>query len=102
MLPLISENIDQIIALCKSHHVVRLEIFGSVLRDDFDPQKSDLDFLVELEDLPPVEYAESFFGLEDELNRLFKRKVDLVETDQIKNPYVLKSINRSRTTLYAA
>lgn len=96
------EKIEEIISLCQKHHVVKLEVFGSALRDDFNMEKSDIDFLVELEDLTPVQYGDSFFALEEGLKIIFNRKVDLLETGQIKNPYLLASINQSRQTLYAA
>ncbi len=99
---LILEKKEEIISLCQKHHVVKLEVFGSALRDDFDREKSDIDFLVELEDLPPVQYGDSFFSLEEDLKKLFHRKIDLVESDQVKNPHILAAINQSRVTLYAA
>lgn len=60
---------------CQTHHVRRLSIFGSVLRDDFGPQ-SDIDVLVEFE----PECIPGFFKLAEmqaELELLFARKVDL-------------------------
>lgn len=60
---------------CQTHHIRRLSIFGSVLRDDFGPQ-SDIDVLVEFE----PEHIPGFFKLaemQDELESVFGRKVDL-------------------------
>jgi len=84
------------------HHVRRLELFGSAATGDFDAKGSDLDFLVEFEDLKPGQYADAYFGLLDDLEALFQRSVDLVMTSAIKNPYFLENIEASRTLLYAA
>ena len=48
-------------------HVRRLDLFGSAVRPDFDDQRSDLDFVVAFDELPPVEYADAFFALKDGL-----------------------------------
>jgi len=58
--------------------------------------------LVEFEDLPIREYADAYFGLQEELARLFGRHVDLVVASAVKNPYLREGIARSRTLLYAA
>ena len=59
---------------CQRHHIRRLALFGSVLRDDFRPD-SDVDVLVEFEpgDIPGWE----FFDWEDELSQIIGRKADL-------------------------
>jgi uncharacterized protein len=65
---------EQIAEFCRRHHIRRLALFGSVLRDDFRPD-SDVDVLVEFEDgcVPGL----AFFSMEAELTRFFGRKVDL-------------------------
>ena len=65
---------DAIEAFCRRHHVRRLALFGSVLRDDFAPA-SDVDVLVEFESgyVPGL----AFFDMERELSELLGRKVDL-------------------------
>ena len=65
---------DVIADLCRRHHIVRLALFGSVLRDDFRPD-SDLDVLVEFEEGHTPGFA--FAGMETELGELIGRKVDL-------------------------
>lgn len=65
---------EVVAAFCRRHHVRRLALFGSVLRDDFTPE-SDVDVLVELE--PGHPSGLSFFAMEAELSRLIGRKVDL-------------------------
>jgi uncharacterized protein len=88
-------------ALCRRFHVRRLELFGSASGERFDSTSSDLDFLVEFEDLPAGGYADAYFGLAESLKELFRRDIDLVVLSAVKNPYFLESIERSRTLLYS-
>lgn len=100
---LIEDRREELNLLCSKYKVQSLELFGSaVTRKKFDAQNSDIDFLVEFLPLPAGSYFDTYFGLLEELQELFRRPVDLVMTRAIKNPYFLKSINRSRTVLYAA
>jgi uncharacterized protein len=89
-------------ALCRRFQVRRLELFGSAAEGTFDPQSSDLDFIVEFDDRPANGYADTYFGLAEALKDLFHRDVDLVVLSAVKNPYLRESIERSRTLLYAA
>ena len=99
---IILDKQPQLIELCKQFHAQRLEVFGSVTREDFDPAKSDLDFLVLFEEMAPGEYADSYFGLLSALEDLFERNIDLVELKAITNPYFLEAVEESRVNLYAA
>ena len=65
---------EAVAAFCRRHHVRRLALFGSVLRDDFSPV-SDVDVLVEFE--PGHVPGLSFFSMEAELSAILGRKVDL-------------------------
>ncbi|MDR2914561.1 MAG: nucleotidyltransferase domain-containing protein, partial [Tannerella sp.] len=59
---IVTENLPQIVELCKKYHVARLYLFGSAARDDFDPATSDIDFLYSFdENLPLLDYADYFF-----------------------------------------
>lgn len=102
MIDLITKHRSEITALCLRHGVRTLELFGSAANGDFDPATSDLDFLVVFLPLPPGERSKAYFGLWFGLEDLFQRKIDLVESEAIQNPYFLKSVNQSRTKLYAA
>src|SRR6185369_2909755 len=79
MQQLVQQRLQVLRELCVKHRVERLDLFGSAARDDFDPQMSDLDFLVEFEPMPPREHADSYFGLLADLEDLFGRRVDLLE-----------------------
>jgi len=65
---------EKIAAFCRRHHIRRLALFGSVLRDDFGPD-SDVDVLVEFE--PEHVPGLAFISMEIELSELLGRKVDL-------------------------
>ena len=98
---LIEEYQEALQRLCRRYHVRRLEIFGSAARDDL-ADESDLDFLVEFDDLAPNQYADHYFGLREALAELFHRPVDLVMTSAIKNPCFLESVRASRAVVYGA
>ena len=88
-------------ALCERRGVERLALFGSALRDDFDPEKSDLDFSVTFSPMSPERHAAAYFGLLDDLEGLFGRRVDLVEIRAVRNPYLRRSIEEEQETVYA-
>ena len=102
MHPAIAQHRDAIAASCLRYRIRRLEVFGSASwADDFDPARSDADFLVEFaEDAAPD--LRSFYGAKSKLEQLLGRGVDLVEPGAVRNPYVLASINRHREPVYAA
>jgi predicted nucleotidyltransferase len=102
MAPTIAEHAREIADLCRRHHVRRLELFGSAVGETFDPDRSDIDFLVEFKSLADGEYAEAYFGLRESLAALFGRAVDLVMINAIRNRYFLEAIEPTRTLLYAA
>ena len=103
MISFIEENYESLKRLCKQYRVKRFEVFGSSLTGEgFDLENSDLDFLVEFLPLQPGEHANAYFGLLEELQDLFSRSIDLVETKAIRNPYFLESINQNRKEIYAA
>jgi len=102
MISFIEENYESLKRLCKKYRVKRFEVFGSALTGEgFDPENSDLDFLVEFLPLQPGEHANAYFGLLEALQDLFTRSIDLVETKAIRNPYFLESINQNRKEIYA-
>jgi len=88
--------------LCRQHNVRRLEVFGSAADGTFDPQRSDIDFLVEFFPLEPGEHYEGYFGMWEGLEALFRRKVDIVEPDAMRNPYFIRRVNESRRLVYDA
>ena len=92
----VAEHRTELIQLCRQFHVRQLELFGSALGDAYDPECSDLDFLVEFEAMPDGGYAAAFFGFKESLEQLFGRPVDLVVGSAIRNPYFRQSIEQSK------
>jgi uncharacterized protein len=99
---LVRSKLPEVKELSRRYHVKKLELFGSAAIAGKMKPNSDLDFLVEFQADPKPNRADCYFGLWEELQNLFGRKVDLVETEAIRNPYFLESIAKSRTLLYAA
>ena len=64
----------EVAGFCQRNHILRLALFGSVLRDDFTPE-SDVDILVEFE--PDARIGFAFITIQDELSGLLGRQVDL-------------------------
>jgi predicted nucleotidyltransferase len=102
MVPLIEKNRAELADLCRRFRVKTLELFGSAANGTFDPDRSDLDFLVDYLPLPAGEHSRAYFGMLLGLEDLFQRKIDLVETRAVTNPYFVASVDRNRTVLYAA
>lgn len=102
MIPLLEQNQEALRGLCRRFGVERFEVFGSGADGNFDPARSDLDFLVEFTAMEPGPLADAYFGLLRELELLFNRKIDLVTPRAIRNPFFLESVNRTRRMLYAA
>lgn len=98
----IAQHRSGIAAICQRYRIQRLEVFGSATRaDDFNPESSDADFLVEF--APGVQPdLRTFFGAKADLETLRGRGVDLVEPGAVRNPYVLANIKRHREAVYAA
>lgn len=102
MIELIEQHRHEIAALCRKHHVRRLELFGSAARGNFDPGRSDLDFFVEFLSYDSPTIADQWFGLQEDLEAVFGCKVDLTSPRAASNPSFLEVANRDRVMLYAA
>jgi predicted nucleotidyltransferase len=103
MTELVSRHRTDVEQLCVQYRVRKLEVFGSAAEPKrFDPTRSDLDFLVEFQEMPIERYSDVYFGLLESLQNLFKRPVDLIMPEAIRNPYFLEKINESRRLVYAA
>lgn len=103
MIALVADNLEAIRALCEKFGVARLELFGSAATGEFDPERSDVDFLVEYaEDADLGPWISRFFELRQRLSDLLGHPVDLVMAGAPRNPYLTRSINKSRRLLYAA
>ncbi|MBT3193142.1 MAG: hypothetical protein HN341_11360 [Verrucomicrobia bacterium] len=85
--------------ICQRHHVKRLELFGSVARGT-ETANSDIDFCVQLKDLPPAEYARQFFGLLHDLEDAFRTTVDLLTTTSIRKESLKESLKSEGISVY--
>ncbi len=99
---ILTERSDEVSRLCRKYNVNALFVFGSAVTGRFS-ESSDLDFLVTFDsDLSATSAAESYFGLKEELESLFCRRVDLVSSATLTNPYFRDSVMEERQPLYAA
>jgi predicted nucleotidyltransferase len=92
---------EEIARVCRSHGVRRLRAFGSVTGDRFDESKSDVDLLVEFE-AGVVDLFDAYFGLKEDLEALFGRRVDVVMADAVRNPFFQADETADAEELYAA
>jgi uncharacterized protein len=99
--PVIQSKREELNDLCRRFRVKRMELFGSAARGDFDPERSDLDFLVEFERLPPADYMDAYFSLKEALELMFGRPIDVVTKSSVVNPYFRESIESTSELLYA-
>ena len=88
-------------ALCRRYGVRRLELFGSASTGAFDPQRSDIDLLVEFDD-DTRHLFDRYFGLKESLEALCGRSVDLVTVGALRNPHFIAAVNKTRQLVYAA
>jgi uncharacterized protein len=93
---------DAIAALCRRYGVIRMDVFGSAIRDDYRVGTSDVDLLADFGDQDPFQLIDAYFGMLDELRALLGTRVDLVMSDAIKNPYIQAEVERTKQPLYAA
>lgn len=99
----IAERRDALAAICRLHGVARLEIFGSAARGfDFDPMRSDADFLVTFEPAVRNDLG-ALIDLKGALEELLRRPVDLVEREAVeasRNFIRRQAILRDAKTVY--
>lgn len=91
-------DVESVAGFCRRHHIRRLAVFGSVLRDDFRPD-SDVDVLVQFEDGHTPGWE--LFDLEDELSALLGRRVDLNTPGFLSRSWRQRVIDEAQV-LYAA
>ena len=95
--------LEAIAGVCEKYGVSELAVFGSVLRDDFDPARSDVDFLVRFINNDAGDWAHKYMDMEEELAKVLGRKVDVVSwrgIEQSKNPYRRNHILKHASRVY--
>ena len=93
-------SLDTIAQFCQRWNIVEFALFGSVLRDDFRPD-SDVDVLVTYEPSHRLTLSH-LLGMQEEIENLFHRPVDLVEKKLLKNPYRRSNILKTHLVIYAS
>jgi predicted nucleotidyltransferase len=88
----------QIESFCRERGILRLSLFGSILRSDFGPA-SDIDVLVEFQ--PGVRVGLSFARMQNELSKILGRKVDL-NTPGFLSAYFREKILKEAVVQYDA
>lgn len=96
---LIERNMQTITALCQMYKVNKLFVFGSVLTERFS-KDSDIDLVVDFNKENISDYFDNYYNLKDSLQEVLGRKIDLLEEQAIKNPYLRKSIDSSKMLIY--
>ena len=93
------KNIELIKRLCKEYRVKNFYVFGSVLTENFSSD-SDIDFVVDFDENDPIKYTDLYFQLKDQLERVLKRQIDLIEERGINNSFFKKEIDESKVVIY--
>lgn len=90
---------SQVEELCRRLRVRRLDLIGSAVRADFTPA-SDVDVLVDFDGDGGL--FDRYFILKERLEAIFGRPVDVIEERALRNPYLIKTVERDRRTIYGA
>jgi predicted nucleotidyltransferase len=105
MISMVEDRKAEVAEICERHGVECLDLFGSAsgAGEGFDPGRSDFDFVVSFERRDPPDLFRRYFGLEEDLESLFERGVDLVMEDALgKSRRFAASVEGSRVPLYGA
>lgn len=94
--------LPQVSELFKKYNVKAAYFFGSVLSEKFNSD-SDIDVMVTFMDYSdPLKIGQSIWGIEDDLEILTSRKVDLITERSLKNPYFIQEINNTKELIYGS
>lgn len=99
VIQIIDDKRLDLIDLCRTYRVRRLDVFGSAARGTFRPESSDLDFIAQFEGTRDADYAERFYYFAEALERVFGRRVDLLTEPMIRNPYFREAVEETRQTV---
>ncbi len=99
---ILSQKRLEIQALCHKYSVTRLRLFGSSLGRDWNPEKSDFDFLAEFGATTDMNAYDQFMGFIVEMERLLGRKVDVVDWNAAKNPFFRRHADLQAREFFAA
>jgi predicted nucleotidyltransferase len=92
---------EDLAGLCRRHYVKHLDIFGSVATGEM-TEFSDVDLLVEFDEQVNPRRFDNYFDFLRSLEKLFGRRVDLVEAGGLLNPYFIRQVDATKRPIYAA
>jgi predicted nucleotidyltransferase len=99
MIDLVASKRDEIAALCRKYRIERLDLFGSAATGTFDPESSDLDFVVDLGEYDD-DVHRRYLGLIADLEDLFGYAVHMTTSTSIRNPYFREAFEEQRELVY--
>jgi predicted nucleotidyltransferase len=100
MITELESKIPEIQAICARYPVATLSAFGSAVTGGFEQNRSDIDLLVKMADVPTLEYGRAYFSLLREFEDLFDRPIDLVTEPSLTNPYIKQSVDATKVLIY--
>lgn len=95
----LQSKLPQLTQICQKHRVSKLYAFGSILTDRFNDE-SDIDLIAEIDEPDPLVNGELRWSLYDELYELFQRKVDMISEKNLKNPFFIQELNKTKLLIY--
>ena len=101
MIALLHEKRNEIAEVCRKFSIRKLEVFGSAATGAFDPETSDIDFIVDLGEYDDT-VGSRYMGLATALEELLDRRIDLVTEPSIRDPFFKAKISQQRQTVYEA
>jgi uncharacterized protein len=96
----VAQKKPEFVSLCQKHKVRTLHAFGSSLSDSFNEENSDIDLVVDIATDDPVERGQLLLSLWDSFETFFERKVYLLTSNSIKNPFPRANIERTQKLIY--
>lgn len=99
MITEVASKRNEIVALCRRFGVRRLELFGSAARGNDNPETSDIDFILEMDD-PPADFAGRYFRFIEAMEALLGRPVDVISDQRRSNPHLWASTDRDREVIH--
>lgn len=97
---ILTNHRDKISELCRKFGVVRLDLFGSAARNDFNPDSSDIDLVASFSDTRAPGYADRYLDFAQSLEELLGRKVDLLTPGAVRNRHFAEVIKREAIPIY--
>ncbi|UZD22721.1 nucleotidyltransferase domain-containing protein [Algoriphagus halophytocola] len=95
----LTKHIDQIRELCEANKVASLFAFGSITTNKFNSD-SDIDLIIDIDEKDPLNYSDYYFEVKDQLSKILKRPIDLLELKTLKNSFLKKEIEQSKVLVY--